>query len=465
MNKVEQLNETQSDRVLQALVITSDPQYPWTPKMDDGDNSESDSETQSVSERLIREQYENINSYTDSVPNSSVLINGDITAFGHDYQRYKMRDKLLPILKKPYYYGLGNHDIENNKNDCFADQCFFWTMSDFFTHVKHRKNIEFDYTETPWRRGSFYYAVDFGDIYSIQLNNYPTMETSSETIWGSIEMKPDLNWLEWQLQYAIQAGKIIIVNVHKPDDWKGGPNERFKKLLKDYDVAAVFCGHYHKQCGRKYQYSDYFGDVPVFLSGSASQRTYLILEQTAKEINIYSVRDNNWKNKKLEASIKISFPNPIPSFTSVMDTDGNPVIAGQKYVVRVIDSRKKYNHTYWYQSSDISANWVNLSYKIKGVSTYKFDGSGVVYENEAHKMLVTGDGRYLRYQNYNFWYPNGGMYLGENYGSINFTLKKAKRGYNLIADDGPLFADQGNTGSMITNEDKGNYFTVEFIKQ
>ncbi|MEJ9209539.1 RICIN domain-containing protein, partial [Paenibacillus larvae] len=300
-----------------SLVITSDPQYPWTPKMDDGDNSESDSETRSVSERLIREQYQDINSYTNSVPNSSVLINGDITAFGHGWQRDKMKN-LLSTLNKKYYYGLGNHDIENNKNDCAMDECFRASMQDYQIHVDGHKlpksQVDFEkkeYMTVLWYEGSFYYTVDFGGIYSIQLNNFPTMTAScGMNGYGKpgYTMEPNLDWLEQKLKFASQSGKIIIVNVHKPDDWKGGPNERFKKLLKDYDVAAVFCGHYHKQCGRKYQYSDYFGDVPVFLSGSASQRTYLILELSIyrKEINIYSVRDNNWKNKKLEQRIEIN---------------------------------------------------------------------------------------------------------------------------------------------------------------
>ncbi|ARF68077.1 hypothetical protein B7C51_09910 [Paenibacillus larvae subsp. pulvifaciens] len=54
------------------LVITSDPQYPWTEKTDS-------------SEELIREQYQNINSYSasgavDLPPN--IIMNGNITAYG-----------------------------------------------------------------------------------------------------------------------------------------------------------------------------------------------------------------------------------------------------------------------------------------------------------------------------------------------------------------------------------------------
>ena len=301
--QLEEISGTKPD-VLQALVITSDPQYPWTPKMDSGGANESDDEKQRVSERLIREQYQDINSYTNSVSNSSVIINGDITAYGHGWQRAKMAD-LLRTLNKPYYYGLGNHDIENNKDDCFQDMCFLSTMDDFISHISKvdSKDVQ---SKTGLRyTGSFAYAVEFGDIYSIQLNNDPTMET--EGFGGrfrrSYKMVENLDWLEKQLKFAKKNEKIIIVNVHKPNDWKGGPSERFKKLLKEYGVAAVFCGHYHTECGKTSYYSDFFGDVPVFLSGSASQSTYLILENTGYSLDIYLVRDNNWKDRKLERSI------------------------------------------------------------------------------------------------------------------------------------------------------------------
>ncbi|API90752.1 MULTISPECIES: hypothetical protein [Virgibacillus] len=68
-----------------SLVITSDPQYPWTPEMDIGNLKQSKSEKKRKSEELIRSQFQSINSYTDSIPNSSVIINGDMTAFGHSW--------------------------------------------------------------------------------------------------------------------------------------------------------------------------------------------------------------------------------------------------------------------------------------------------------------------------------------------------------------------------------------------
>lgn len=314
MLKVGTFKETKSS-VIKSLVITSDPQYPWTPKMDEpGGSNESEDEKKRISEKLIIEQYNDINSYISSNGPSPVLINGDITAYGHSWQRKKMKELCKKIVVK-HFYGLGNHDIENNLNDCYQNQC---TRGSFESYVYHVENMPEEYLDEmdiirqghpsfAVYHGSFAYSLNFGDIYSIQLNNYPTMKV--DVYGGQVKeyaMYSTLDWLEKVLQKASKLEKIIIINVHKPNDWKGGPSEKFKELLKKYDVKAVFCGHYHKKVGLYDSYRDYFGDIPVFLSGSASQRTYLTLEWTEQDFLIYSVKNNDWKKRKLEKRIELT---------------------------------------------------------------------------------------------------------------------------------------------------------------
>lgn len=92
-NQQQNLNFAAPLDLIQSLVITSDPQYPWTDCQDNSScqncNTLPRSSRKSICEKrrfeaLIREQYNNINLYTDTVPNTSVLINGDMTSFGHD---------------------------------------------------------------------------------------------------------------------------------------------------------------------------------------------------------------------------------------------------------------------------------------------------------------------------------------------------------------------------------------------
>lgn len=283
-----------------SLVFTSDPQYPWTDKSDNG-TVEDENTKKNRSEQLIKEQYDDVNSYNNSTNNiSNIIINGDITAFGHGWQWDKM-NSLMPMLNRPYYIGLGNHDIENNQGDSYHDNCFKRSL-DMLYKFKNKNNISRNDISTG--KSSQSYAIELpGNIFSLQLNNDPTMDYTP-TWGGKPAISPNFDWIENQLSYAYHKGYNIIVNVHKPNKWKSGPNERFKNMLKKYDVKAVFAGHYHSSVGPQYSYSDYFGNIPVYLSGSSSQKKYLITEYTDKEMKIYTVTNDNWKNtKKLTSTI------------------------------------------------------------------------------------------------------------------------------------------------------------------
>ncbi|MES9784858.1 metallophosphoesterase [Bacillus thuringiensis] len=315
--------------LIQSLVITSDPQYPWTDCTDGAsfqdcnittvsrcqNYSENDSMREQRSEALIREQYNNINSYMNTVPNGSVIINGDVTAFGHEWQWNKMRLTLLPILNKPYYYGLGNHDITNNFNNCADNGCFKNSLNHLQAHIRsHNLPLsQFDYSARPivtWagvgerREGSFAYTLDFGNICSIQLQHDPQMDQFAGVTFGNsneYHIFENRTWIENQLRSARASGKIIIVHVHSNDNL----TTYHEKLFEQYGVVAIFSGHIHTSYGN----NGFFGNIPKFRSGSASQRTYLILEHFSDRLDIYAVNCNNWENnRQLVRSIPIPEP-------------------------------------------------------------------------------------------------------------------------------------------------------------
>ncbi|MGD6836565.1 metallophosphoesterase [Bacillus thuringiensis] len=324
-----------NNQLIQSLVITSDPQYPWTdctdckrqdggictsclnrfgcksgvPPCSDPNCLESDGTKKNRSTNLIKEQYDNINSYTDKVTNAAVIINGDMTAYGHAWQWSEIQ-RLLRMLKRRYYYGLGNHDIENNKNDCSLDGCFRNSMRYFIKHVEDNKipSSDRDYilssaTGGGRHTGSFAYVVNFGTICSIQLNYYPTMVTeSSVSLSDNYTIRPNIDWLKNKLAMAKSMGQIILVHVHQVDKLTG----EYINLFKTYGVAAIFGGHYHQEAG----YKGSTNGIPTFLSGSASQKTYLILEQFSDRLDIYTVKCNDWQNNKSKA-LTISINQPI----------------------------------------------------------------------------------------------------------------------------------------------------------
>lgn len=281
-----------------SLVFTSDPQYPWTEKTDNG-QPEDEKTKKARSEELIKKQYNDVNSYNNSTSNqTNIMINGDITAFGHAWQWDKM-NSLMPLLNRQYYMGLGNHDIENNQGDSYQDNCFKRSIEELI-RFKNQNNIPRNNISNI--SGCQSYAVELpGNLFALQLNNDPTMDYTP-TWGGTPAIVPNFDWIEGQLKYAHDNGYNIIVNIHKPNAWKNGPSERFRNMLKKYDVKAVFAGHYHYDLGQQFYSKNYFGDIPVYLSGSSSQKQYLITEYTDKKMDIYTVKNDDWRSTKTKTN-------------------------------------------------------------------------------------------------------------------------------------------------------------------
>lgn len=305
---------------VQTMIVTSDPQYPWTDVTDRGGN-ESDDDRNRRSEALIREQYESINRYRaahadEDIP---VVINGDLTAYGHGWQRDKMKE-LLQILGDNVYLGLGNHDYENNirkpnGEGCYNNGCARDSIVDLSHNVNDRADehriFAFDWasqtnTFNITHSGSLAYAFvpkgfDEGPL-QLQLNNYPEYEVSftSGLVKDEYRIRPSVEWARTTLLTHIwRKDQFAIVHMHQPE-WSG----EFARIASDNQVLAVFAGHFHRELGKQpYR----LGDIPVYLSGSASQRTYLIVEKDDElaEMRIYAVRENHPENKQLIDTLTI----------------------------------------------------------------------------------------------------------------------------------------------------------------
>ncbi len=304
------------------LVFTSDPQYPWTESSDDG-GEESESQRDARSKWLIETQYADIAAFRNNFGGPGrvpVMINGDLTAFGHDWQRSVVMPILDAKLQRLYDYGLGNHDYENNVDDCFLNRCAaasvealkerYWGKVDSMDFgIRLSGNTDIYY-------GSLAYARTLGDVLLVQLHNEPTYAANFSTgvPWinaKEFEVNDSLDWLEGNLRKAREQGRIIILNMHKPRGWAGTDQqiERFRNMIERYKVTAVFAGHYHWNAGRYWGAQEQFGSVPVFLSGSASQQTYLIasFSEDRKTLTVNRVRGNNWSGRQVESEIEVRY--------------------------------------------------------------------------------------------------------------------------------------------------------------
>lgn len=306
------------------MIFTSDPQYPWTESSDSG-AQESSSDKEKRSKWLIETQYSDVASFRKNFSTDPahvpVMINGDMTAFGHGWQRSTVKSLLESTLGDNYDYGLGNHDYENNVDDCsfpengcaaesiLALKDRYWgKVGNMDLAARSEGRVKIFY-------GSLAYSKKMGDVHLVQLNNEPTYAVNFASGFPlnkiNFEITDALDWLERDLQQAHSQGRVIILNMHKPDRWKGSTEQiaRFKKMIQDYKVTAVFAGHYHESSGEYFSWNkhDYFGDVPVFLSGGASQQTYLITSFSAdrSSLTVSRVQGNNWPSRKVISTIPV----------------------------------------------------------------------------------------------------------------------------------------------------------------
>ncbi|KAH3759616.1 Ser/Thr protein phosphatase family protein [Pelomyxa schiedti] len=291
------------------LFVLSDPQYPWYdnvyPSGGVGDQCGN-------SARQITQQFQFINAAArgdaqllgEPLTVRAALINGDLTAFGHDWQ-YNKFCELLSVLKVPTYQGLGNHDIQNNVNDSFENNCAHRMVYHIVNHARSigaccdvSEDAGYQFPSLRhWFRGSLAYSLKLavsGGRYAalrlIQLHNFPGY-TSDWSGWNFpqarrdyVELHKSEDWLAKQVAEVESRGEIAIVCVH---DWDQS-SAVLEPLLRNHPcVVAVFAGHLHSTCGK------YSASFPVFLSGAAATQQCLVadFDIPGRRLTVRVVRD------------------------------------------------------------------------------------------------------------------------------------------------------------------------------
>jgi len=282
-----------------ALTFSSDSQYPWYDnQLPDGLTTEK--EIKENSYRQITQQYTDMNNLAKERADSNnqfqivgAIINGDLTAFGHDWQYDTYYKDMFTLLAITQYPGLGNHDYANNVDDSYNNNCATRMVNFMYDWIKlnagvlnydfgHRSYYKFPELRTDYE-GSLSYSFNIGKIHIVQLQNYPSY-TNEWNSWNAgsarrdfFYIKPSFYWLKNDLAIARNRGDIIIVCFH---DYHNNFIEpyvtEFNQIVKFYDVSAVFVGHIHATCGKV---GDIPGSsIPYFRSGAASYQDYLVAD-------------------------------------------------------------------------------------------------------------------------------------------------------------------------------------------
>jgi cytolysin (calcineurin-like family phosphatase) len=254
------------------MVMASDSQYPRTLNGAYNDKEEA--------RRLIRNHVSSMNELINQFPVKGVVMNGDITEYGHPWELERIKTE-YGKLRAPFYPGLGNHDYENNVNDCLANHCAERMIRYIRKFIKDeglvdRANFDFDFKKD---EGSLAYFWDIGNVRFFQLHNYPTYETEV----NEFNITASTSWLERECKKAREQNKHIIFNMHIEGFSKD--KNKIIQIINDYKVSAVFVGHTHYQIGNV----GWMGSASVLNCGASFTEQYMLVEFVGDKMKYWNV--------------------------------------------------------------------------------------------------------------------------------------------------------------------------------
>ncbi len=295
-----------------SMVFASDPQFPW--------NEEGDCTTaECVKSRSITANRQQIQAIHDIQQASGgvwpsgpgltqgagapigkpegVIVNGDLTAFWHDWQVDLFEEhfnnanpKYAYRLKTPIFPGLGNHDYANNVNDCWwtregahtqygANGCARHAVDFMKATLQCNKMPNFPASRVrDFDDKSLAYSWDMGSYHFVQLHNYPTYTASGIGISSAIP------WLREDLRRATAEGRKIVLNMHDYGDHMAKDDPEFLSAIAGQRVVALFAGHLHGTNGGLS--TVYNTTIPVFHSGSSDKHTFLLVRFEDAYMNV-----------------------------------------------------------------------------------------------------------------------------------------------------------------------------------
>ncbi len=243
-----------------------------------------------------------------------VIINGDLTAYWHDWQKQLYQKYYDTGFQYHVYPGLGNHDYQNNVNSC-ADSIWGW-FKDGYMHcarqatryirddiMEHQRVETFNnFVVQSFDKDSLAYSFEIGNYHFVQLHNKPTYAEKD------IPVKSSIAWLENDLKQASARGKRIVINMHL------NHLEELSAPINGNNVIAVFVGHRHEFFG----YAGVIPNttVPYFFSGSSQYNRFLLVEFGTDYMNVGTINAGDKTVSFHEESSSVSLKTYLhPAYT------------------------------------------------------------------------------------------------------------------------------------------------------
>ncbi len=196
--------------------------------------------------------YDNLNEVVDYINRDTgsmfTVHAGDLTESGLLWE-YRNTYKIINKLHKPFFVCIGNHDYLSNGSDIFRH---YFGDKNFTMNIGRNKFIFFD-----------------------------------DVVWESINHQPDFDWLESVVSTA-GTDTSVFVFTHIPpwtDQLAGEKEGKFKKIMADHKVKAVFCGHEHN-----FEMADYYHDGVIYVAtGSVYKEHYIVVNIRGNQFSVKSI--------------------------------------------------------------------------------------------------------------------------------------------------------------------------------
>jgi len=201
-------------------------------------------------ENLMMGKTNGVNASGDLPIPNTLVMNGDLTAYFHPYEKHAY-DSIYNNIKglKYYWPSLGNHDIEHPGGAMFGGDewvglpnCNMEHAIGYFKSGFCGQIPAFDTDRiVRYDSSSLAYSWNEGRYHFVHSHYYPTYEMAS------VNYRSSLEWLERDLQMAHDAGLTTVLFVHAVQ----GLNLAMEDIILGKSVKAIIAGHTHRCLHRR----------------------------------------------------------------------------------------------------------------------------------------------------------------------------------------------------------------------
>lgn len=181
---------------------------------------------------------------------STLIMNGDLGAYFHPYERgaYEYFYHAIPGVRN-YFPALGNHDYDHYDGARYGTDQWFGPANCNAQHAMGYlrgafcgKVPGFDASRiVRYDASSLAYSWEEGRYHFVHVHYYPAYEAAT------IGLRSSVTWLEHDLRLAHAANLTTVLFVHSSQ----GLNAALERAVLGRNVKAIFAGHSHRCLMRK----------------------------------------------------------------------------------------------------------------------------------------------------------------------------------------------------------------------